>query len=54
MAQGDPLTMVDYGIGIITLIKITKVEFPDITQIWYSDNASALGTPETPSYILIH
>ena len=46
MAQGDPLTMVAYGIGIITLIKITKVEFPDITQIWYSDNASALGTPE--------
>ena len=44
MAQGYPLDMVVYGIVILLLIKLLKVEFPDVIRPWYSDDASALGT----------
>ena len=42
--QGDPLSMVAYGIGIIPLIKRLKVGFPDVTHPWYDDDAGVLGT----------
>ena len=42
--QGGPLSMVAYGIGIITLTKNLTAVFPDVTQTWYTDNAGALGT----------
>ena len=41
--QGDPLSMVAYGIGILPMIKQQKVSFTDVTQLWYSGYASALG-----------
>ena len=44
MIQGDPLEMIAYGIGILRLIKNPKREIPDVTQLWYADNAGALGT----------
>ena len=44
VTNGYPLDMVAYGIEIILLIKLPKVEFPDITQPWYSDDTGALGT----------
>ena len=44
MAQGYPLDMVVYGIVILLLIKLLKVEFPDVIRPWYYDDASALGT----------
>ena len=43
MIQGDPLTMVAYGIIIILLIKHFNSMYPDVTQPWYADNAGALG-----------
>ena len=42
--QGEPLTMISYGIGILPLIKNLKQETPDVTQPWYTDNSGALGT----------
>ena len=42
--QGDPLTMVAYGIGVIPLIKRLKLLYPGITEAWYADGAGALGT----------
>ena len=36
--------MVTYGIGIVPLIKIPEVEFTDIIQPWYADDAGALVT----------
>ena len=42
--QGEPLTMIAYGIGILPLIKNLKQETPDVTQPWYTDNSGALGT----------
>ena len=44
MAQGDPLYMVAYGIGIILLIKRLKSTFPDVTHSWYAGDTGALGT----------
>ena len=44
VAQGDPLAMISYKIGILPLIKNLKQEIPDVTQPWYADDAGALGT----------
>ena len=43
MPQGDPLSMIAYGIGILPLINNTKREIPDVTQPWYADYSVALG-----------
>ena len=44
MTQGDSLALVPYFNVIILLIKLMKAEFPDVTQPWYDENSSALGT----------
>ena len=44
MTQGGPLTMIAYGIGILSLIKNLKQEIPDVTQPWYADDSGDLGT----------
>ena len=44
VTQRDSLGMIAYGIGILPLIKNTKLDIPDVTKPWYSDNARALGT----------
>ena len=43
VTQGYPLSIFAYGIGIHPLIKQLKLEFTDITQTWYADDAGALG-----------
>ena len=42
--QGVPLSMVAYGIGVLTLIKQLKAPYPEFTWDWYADNAGSLGT----------
>ena len=42
--QGDPLSMISYGIGILPLINNLRWEIPDVPQTWYADNDGALGT----------
>ena len=42
--QGVSLAIVAYSIGVLPLIKILKVEYPDVTHIWYADDDGALGT----------
>ena len=44
MMQGDPLSIIACGIGILLLIKNLKWEIPDVPQPWYADNSGALGT----------
>ena len=44
VTQGYPLTVIAYGIGILTLINNLKREIPDVTHPWYADDAGALGT----------
>ena len=36
--------MIAYGTGILPLIKIIKLEIPDVTQPWYADDARDLST----------
>ena len=38
------LVMVTYGIGDLPLIKLPKVEYLDVNQPWYIDDAGALGS----------
>ena len=44
--QGDILSMVSYGIGVLPLIKFLKTAYPDVTHTWYADNDGTLGTFE--------
>ena len=44
MRKGGALDMIAYSIGILTLIKNLKTDFPGFTQPWYADNAVVLGT----------
>ena len=44
MTQVNPLDMVAYGIGILSLIKVLKSMYPDVMQPWYADNSGSLGT----------
>ena len=41
--QGDPISMIEYGIDNLPFIKNLRQEIPDVTQPWYADNARALG-----------
>ena len=36
--------MVAYNIVVLPLIKLLKAAYPDVTQLWYTDDAGALGT----------
>ena len=42
--QGDPLTMVLYGLGIPPLVQELRKAHPGVTQTWYADDAGAGGT----------
>ena len=41
--QGDPLTMITYGIGVLPLIRELRGSHHRITQPWYADDAGAGG-----------
>jgi hypothetical protein len=43
VTQGYPLSMFAYGIGILPLIRLLKVEFPAVEQPWYVDDAGVGG-----------
>ena len=43
VTQGDPLAMVVYRIGVLSLIKLLKAAHPVITQPCCADNDCALG-----------
>ena len=44
MTQGEPLAMIAYGIGVLSLIRELMNAHPQITQPWYADDAGAGGT----------
>ena len=44
--QGDPLTMVLYGIALLLLANILQERFPDVLQTCYADNAAMQGPPD--------
>src|ERR1700709_1424757 len=44
VTQGDPLSMMMYGLSVLPLIRSMKTD--GITQNWYADDASAVGELE--------
>ena len=46
MTQGLYLSMIAYGIGVLSLIQELWDAHPPVTQPWYADNAGAGGTSE--------
>ena len=43
VTQGDPLSMIAYGIGVLPLIRELQDDHPRVTQPWYSDDAGTGG-----------
>ena len=43
VTQGDPLTMIAYGIGVLHLIRDLRRAHPRVTQPLYDDDAGAGG-----------
>ena len=44
--QGEPLAMVEYGMGILLLIRKLQQSHPGINHPWYADDSGASGTFE--------
>ena len=51
VTQGDPLTMISYGIGVSPLIRELQGATPRVTQLWYADDA---GSGRKFTHILAH
>jgi hypothetical protein len=47
ITQGNPLAMAIFGILLLLLIRQLKREIPDISQLWYADDAGARGNFES-------
>jgi hypothetical protein len=43
VTQGDPLSMVLYGVALLPLIKRLREKHPDVVQPWYADDAAMWG-----------
>ena len=41
--QGDPLAMAMYALAVVPLIKRLRVAVPSVGQIWFADDATAVG-----------
>ena len=43
VTQGDPLSMVLYGLALTPLAQRLRHDFPTLSQSWYADDASVIG-----------
>ena len=44
VTQGEPLATIEYGIGVLPLIRGLQNAHPRFTQPWYADDAGSGGT----------
>eukprot|EP00534_Pseudo-nitzschia_fraudulenta_P001034 CAMPEP_0201119006 /NCGR_PEP_ID=MMETSP0850-20130426/3183_1 /ASSEMBLY_ACC=CAM_ASM_000622 /TAXON_ID=183588 /ORGANISM="Pseudo-nitzschia fraudulenta, Strain WWA7" /LENGTH=295 /DNA_ID=CAMNT_0047384539 /DNA_START=18 /DNA_END=901 /DNA_ORIENTATION=+ len=44
VTQGDPLSMVLYGLSLVPLAETLRRSHPDVIQPWYADDAAMHGT----------
>ena len=44
VTQGNALTMVAYGLGILPLVHELRKSHPIVTEPWYADDTGAGGT----------
>ena len=42
--QGDPLAMAMYALAIVPLIRHLRTTVPDVSQAWFADDATAVGS----------
>ena len=42
--QGDSLAMGMYALAMVLLIRRLRTEVPDVSQVWFADDASAVGS----------
>ena len=52
LIQGEPLDIISYGIIIIPLLREICVAHPRVTQLWYANDAEAVGLFEDIWYHL--
>ena len=45
ITQGDALAVALYGIALLPLAEILRVQFPDVLQPWCADDVTMQGTP---------
>jgi hypothetical protein len=43
VAQGDPLSIVLYGLALVSLAETLREEHPDALQAWYADDLALQG-----------
>ena len=43
VTQGDPLATIAYCIGVLPLIRVLRLDHPQVYQPWYADDAGARG-----------
>ena len=43
VTQGDPLSMILYGVALAPLIRLLKTEVPTVVQGWYADDGGMAG-----------
>ena len=43
VTQGDPLSMILYGIALIPLVELLRHDCPEVMQPWYADDLALLG-----------
>ena len=48
--QGDPLAMAMYALGVVPLIRHLRTTVPDVSQAWFADDATAVGSLKTFSW----
>ena len=51
VTQGDPLSMILYGIGMLPLTRLLKKDVPGCNQPWYADDA---GTADSFDDIILY
>jgi len=54
VTQGDPLSMILYGLAVLPLIRGLKLKFPDLTHVWFADDGNAAGTFHRLDEFFVH
>ena len=54
VTQGNPFTMIIYGIGMLLLTKMPKMAVPRCLQPWYTDDAADGGNFDEVEKCLVY
>jgi len=54
VTQGDPLSMILYGLALVPLSKTLREHVPATLQMWYADDKSIRGHPTKVAKVMEH